>query len=330
MNLEIVVDKNRETPIYRQIVEQITSMVQKGVLTSGDKLPPERELAGILNTARGTVKKAYEELEKSLVIEVIQGSGSFISRKQDVMEEGRKDRAIKMIDELLDNLESIKFTHREISTFINLKLMEREKAYKKVRIAVIDCNPEALSIYKRQFSYISNIELIKFLLEEIDKYPEPELVFEEYDLLLTTSNHYNEVRALMPNLADKIMQTAVSPSQQTIIDIAKISDGAEVGIICSSSQFMDIIKNRLKLFNIDPQKISCIFENQIQNIVSFMENRDILIIPPDFLVNKDRKVLEALNCFKERGGKVIRFDYQIERGSLIYIEEQISRIMDKR
>ena len=53
MDIDINIDRRLKTPIYRQIIEQITTMVQKGILKSGDRLPPERELAdGNSNRAR--------------------------------------------------------------------------------------------------------------------------------------------------------------------------------------------------------------------------------------------------------------------------------------
>ncbi|MDD3148883.1 MAG: GntR family transcriptional regulator, partial [Candidatus Riflebacteria bacterium] len=62
MNLRLRIDPRSDSPIYRQISEQIASMVEAGKLRRGEHLPPERELALQLKIARGTVKKAYESL----------------------------------------------------------------------------------------------------------------------------------------------------------------------------------------------------------------------------------------------------------------------------
>jgi DNA-binding transcriptional regulator YhcF (GntR family) len=74
---DISIDRESEIPVYRQIIEQVTSLVTSGGLKPGDKLPPERELAIQLGIARGTITKAYEELVRSGVIEVTQGRGSY-------------------------------------------------------------------------------------------------------------------------------------------------------------------------------------------------------------------------------------------------------------
>lgn len=122
-----MIDRDRDSPIYRQIIEQIVSQVKAGLLKAGDKLPPERELASKLNTSRGTVTKAYRELENIKFIEVLQGRGSFISIEQDVRDESRKEKAIKIINKTIDSLEALGFSNKEIEIFIDILMLEREK-----------------------------------------------------------------------------------------------------------------------------------------------------------------------------------------------------------
>ena len=80
-----------QSPLYKQIVEQILLKIKSGELPPGAKLPTERELAHELGVARGTVKKAYAELADNNIIEVIQGSGSYVySDKQHFAGERRR------------------------------------------------------------------------------------------------------------------------------------------------------------------------------------------------------------------------------------------------
>lgn len=330
MELDIKIDKHSTSPIYKQVIEQITLAVRNGVLKSGDKLPPERELALQLDIARGTIKRAYEELERNKVIEVIQGSGSFVSREQDIIEESRKEKAIKLIDQMLDELESIKFTYREISTFINLRIREREEGLKRVRVATVDCNPEALSIFMRQLSYIKNLELSRFLLDDVFSFKKSVDILKEFDIILTTSNHYQELCREMPELTDKIIQAAVSPSRQTIIDLATIPEDESICILCTSDKFLNIIKDHLRSFNIDLNNTHHVFEKDMDYLQDALRNCTTLIVPPGFFVEKGEYLIEIISEFKDKGGRIISFEYQIERGSMIYIEEQISIALNKK
>ena len=88
MPLDLQLDLKAGGPRYRQVVERITHLVRVGSLRPGDRLPPERELASQLGTARGTIAKAYAELARSGVIDVATGRGSFVSARQDTVPVG--------------------------------------------------------------------------------------------------------------------------------------------------------------------------------------------------------------------------------------------------
>lgn len=74
----IRVDAKDPTPTYEQIRSQVTAMAAAGTLPVGTRLPTIRQLSADLGLAKGTVAKAYEELERSGVIETDGRRGSFV------------------------------------------------------------------------------------------------------------------------------------------------------------------------------------------------------------------------------------------------------------
>ena len=135
-------------PIYRQLVEQILARIKTGELQPGDRLPTERELAAQLGVARGTVKKAYRELADNNIIEVIQGSGSYVYDDRDVFNSERRRIAMQLVDETIAKLDLWDFSVQEIETMLRISLAKRERTDRLVRVAVVDCNPESLSIHR--------------------------------------------------------------------------------------------------------------------------------------------------------------------------------------
>ena len=67
---------------YEIIVEKIEEFFLNGGLKSGDKLPPERELAARFGVSRTSVREALQALEISGSIEIRQGGGSFIKTSE--------------------------------------------------------------------------------------------------------------------------------------------------------------------------------------------------------------------------------------------------------
>jgi len=332
MNLPLDIEKLSDTPVYRQIIEQIASRVQRGELNAGDRLPPERELALSLSTARGTISKAYQELERSRIITIVQGRGAFVAQNQDIYREGRegrKETAVSRINNVIAELEGLKFSHREITNFFHIILMEREQNVENLHIAAIDCNPESLAIFEQQLRYMPHTSIHQFILDELASGSVTEESLNQFDLILTTSTHYTEILGLLPGLKEKILQAAVSPSQQTVIDLAKIRVSSRIAVLCKSRQFSQIIKERLDAFQIDPDFVSQMLEGEL-DYHAFLSQKDVLILPPDQAFEKDGDFIKALAAFKEKGGQVMHFNYQIDRGTLIRIEEEITRILGQK
>ncbi len=72
------VEPIKSTRIYEEIVRQIKTLVQEGKLKSGDKLPPERDLAERFQVSRTSVREAFRALESTGLIEIRPGEGTFV------------------------------------------------------------------------------------------------------------------------------------------------------------------------------------------------------------------------------------------------------------
>ena len=64
--------------LYRQIAEQIRSLIRSGEFTPGSRLPPERDLARELGVSRPSVREALIALEVEGLVEVRIGSGIYV------------------------------------------------------------------------------------------------------------------------------------------------------------------------------------------------------------------------------------------------------------
>ena len=71
-------DRRSGTAVYVQLGEQVRQGVRTGRLVQGDRLPTAREVAERHGVNPNTVLRAYRELEAAGVVEVRQGSGTFV------------------------------------------------------------------------------------------------------------------------------------------------------------------------------------------------------------------------------------------------------------
>ena len=76
---ELFLSTSDSTPMYQQIVNQITTKVMAGDWPAGQPLPSIRELASASRISVITVKRAYAELGLAGIIVTRQGMGSFVA-----------------------------------------------------------------------------------------------------------------------------------------------------------------------------------------------------------------------------------------------------------
>ncbi|WP_436664326.1 GntR family transcriptional regulator [Alicyclobacillus acidoterrestris] len=108
-------DPRSPVPMYQQIVESVKANVAKGILNPGDKLQSVRELSVELAINHNTVAKAYRELERENVIEVIRGRGTFITLQPTAPNaEQRREEMRETIRKLLIEAHHLRMSHEEL------------------------------------------------------------------------------------------------------------------------------------------------------------------------------------------------------------------------
>lgn len=337
LDFPIKLSKNADSPpAYRQIIDQLGALVRTRALKPGERLPTERDLARLLKTARGTVKKAYEELARQGLLVAFRGRGSFVAgglppAPPDRPPEGsRKDRAIDLIDQFLDRLHHLRFSWREIKALLDLRILEREQAQEDLALAAVDCNPEALAIYEKQLFFLPRVRIARYLLEDLPPGTEGERTLAPFDLIITTTTHYPDLLARVGGLQDKILQVAVSPTPETTVRLARLASLPRLGVIFESPRFLEIIRNHLRTLDIPDDRVSPLPLSEIARLPEFLRDLDAVIVPPGTSLQRRREHLPAVQAFAERGGRLVTFDYRIDRGSLLHLEERLRAILERR
>jgi GntR family transcriptional regulator len=329
MPFAISISKSLGTPVFQQIVDAILAGISENRLKPGDRLPPERELAHTLGVARGTVTRAYAELAREGRIDLVRGRGSIVSSRAEGSPAGRKEKAQGLIASLIDGLAGMRFGFTEMRVMIDLALTEREERLSSLAIAAVDCNPETLGMFERQIGLLSRVSVRKFLLDDLARDRDPARRLGDFDLLLVTSTHYTDLCTLAPSLASRILQCAVSPSQETVMRLAVVKPGQGIGVLCESQKFFAIVATRLKEMRIGGPLDVLYSPRPPGALAAFLSGKSALVLPPGGKAVPTREETHVLHEFTERGGLTIVFDYLIEKGSLVYVEERIGSLLSR-
>lgn len=95
MNIQLHINPNSGTPLYRQIADEVKSAFLRGYLKPGQKLPSVRELASQLGINPTTVVKAYDLLANERLLIRRQGKGAFVADGQQPLLPGERQEQVQ-------------------------------------------------------------------------------------------------------------------------------------------------------------------------------------------------------------------------------------------
>lgn len=312
-----------DVPIYRQLVDTIKTAIKKGSLASGQQLPTVQGMTEMLGVARGTVKRAYDELERADFIEKVQGRGTFV--KYCPQKSGsRKEQAMATIDDMLNRLEDMGLSAAEINIFLNLKLRQRAEQGAYIKIAVVECNPENLSQMSDQLRHIEGVDLYSYLLDDIRQYPYK--LDEDFDLIVTTSSHAEYIEGTIA-AKNKLARVALCPSVDFLSNIIRLRYGLNIGIVGYSKIFGKLMYDT-SLTYCENVNVSEAFDiNSSESIEKYIADKDVVLVPKFYEKYFKDTIVDALRKYK---GELVECCYKMDEGSVLYLENKIKRLLEDK
>ena len=86
----ITIDYQSKLPLYEQIAGRFQSLILKGALPPGSRMPSVRSLAMELSINPNTIQKAFSLLETQGYIYPVKGRGNFVSDSSALVQQERK------------------------------------------------------------------------------------------------------------------------------------------------------------------------------------------------------------------------------------------------
>ena len=325
MDAVFQINPDLDIPIYQQLVDKIRIAVKQGSLAAGHQLPTVQELAQMLGVARGTIKRAYDELEREGLVDKIQGRGTFICYKP-VNMGSRKDQAMAAIDSLLDQLESMGFSNGEVNIFLDLKLRQRTERFASLKVAVLECNPENLSQMADQLRDVGQLDVCSYLVDSILSYPYT--LAEDMDLIVTTTAHAHKLESVLPD-NKKLVKIALRPNSRCLSRIIKLRSGSNVGILTHSARFGKVLLDTCETYNHSITTTAPETFSQELNMDAYLADKDVVLVPKDYEKHCLAPTLQRLQRFAEHK-HLIPCSFEMDEGSFLYLEERIKRALEEK
>lgn len=319
------VNPGLDVPIYQQLVDTVRAAVQKGELAPKEKLPTVQQMAENLGVARGTIKRAYDELERLGLVEKLQGSGTFVKyRPEDSA--SSKEQAMAAIDNMFRSLENMGFSPMEINIFVNLKLREREQEQEQlqVKVALVECNPENLSHMAEQLRRIPRVDLYTYLVEAVEEYPYK--IEEDVDMVVTTASHAGFLESVLPG-SRRIAKVALRLTAHSLSQIIKLRKGRRVGVLGYSMRFAQLLHTTCLQYNDGVELFDPVAFGLELDLAAYLQDKEVVLVPQFFERYCSAQETALLERFP---GRAIECSYEMDEGSFLYLQEKTKRLLAEK
>ncbi|HHT47772.1 MAG TPA: GntR family transcriptional regulator [Firmicutes bacterium] len=111
-------DIDERQPIYRQIVDTFVRQIARGHWPPGEKLPSIREVAAAARVNPNTVARAFQELERTGLVETRRGEGTFVTTAREAIKNCREKTAREIWVDFLGKIRELGFTNEEIQRLV--------------------------------------------------------------------------------------------------------------------------------------------------------------------------------------------------------------------
>jgi len=323
MDYIFTIDPELEIPLYRQLVDRIQAAIKKGELPTGVKLPTVQEMSQELSIARGTIKRAYDELEQKGLVEKVQGRGTFVCYEP-VDTGSRKEMAMAAIDEMLNRLEKMGFSRTEINIFLNLKLRQRAEQDSKVKVILVEKSPENLQWISQQLRVIEGVDIYCHQLDSIRQYPYK--IGEDFDLLVSTPEHEGYLQSIVHG-NKRISRIVLRPEQTCLAAVIRLREGAGIGVLGYSQSFAWQMADLVQRYAPHTVLSQPVVFTPDMDLAAYVQDKDALLVPNGYAGYFGPSATQILESFP---GSLICCSWEMDEGSFLYLETKIKRLLDAK
>ncbi|MGW8375020.1 GntR family transcriptional regulator [Streptomyces sp. ODS28] len=226
MVADISVSQHSGIPIYRQIVTQLTFLIETGQLRDGERLPGSRLLADNLGINRNTVAHAYGALREQGLVEARGRKGMVVVGGEQARSTSQaRDRAREVLENAARECLQLGLSPSELQELVlNVAVQASDR---RLRVSFVECNADRATYFADELEeHLGHLDLsVKpLVLGDFDP------AAEHPDLVLTTFFHLAEVRALLRRPATEVIAIVVAPHIRTLLQIAQVPKNRTVGL----------------------------------------------------------------------------------------------------
>jgi GntR family transcriptional regulator len=233
--MEIRIDSSSQLPVYVQLKEQVKFLILTGTLEPGARLPTARQLGGFLHINRNTVLKAYQELVRDGLIECRRGAGCTVLEEPGALPRSALARVLAVVDEAIEHAGELGVGPDDFAALAYARAKQRQDVQARRRLLFVECSTEGAEALACRIEERLDLEVTPVVLQDVaHPTPEVEELLQQVDVIATTFFHIQQLRGLLPKTKKRVVALSVKPHLDSLVEIAGISEGTTVLLVCLS------------------------------------------------------------------------------------------------
>lgn len=301
------VNIHSDAPIYRQLVTQLSFMIEAGDLSPGQTLPSARLLADNLNINRNTAARAYASLRELGLVEGRGRAGTTVVGPGADAQQAARTQARSILLAAARECIDLGLSAAEVQTLVTGLALRAEDDL--VAVSFVECNADRAKYFTTELEAHLGLKVKPLVLGEFDADRE------QADLVVTTFFHLAEVRNLLRGSKAEVVAIVVAPHVQTLVQIASLPKSRTVGIWYYTDDQAVTVRDSLVQSGITNIKVlKGLGEAELADV-------DLVVIPNDMPALKDQL---------EGQVRVIEFGNVLDAASIRMVTEVIDDMREAK
>ncbi|WCT56420.1 GntR family transcriptional regulator [Paenibacillus kyungheensis] len=115
MKIPVQINEDSAEPLYRQVENQLRSLIIGGTLQEGTLLPSIREFAADLKCSVITIRRVYQDLENEGWLRTRQGTGTFVMKvEQGQLTQMSEENVRKILNEAIQKSAALGWDQQQL------------------------------------------------------------------------------------------------------------------------------------------------------------------------------------------------------------------------
>lgn len=115
MKIPVQINEDSAEPLYRQVENQLRSLIIGGKLQEGTLLPSIREFAADLKCSVITIRRVYQDLENEGWLRTRQGTGTFVTKvEQGQLTQMSEENVRKILNEAIQKSAALGWDEQQL------------------------------------------------------------------------------------------------------------------------------------------------------------------------------------------------------------------------